>query len=358
MKKIFSILVVLMMFAGVFSIPANAEGVGPVDPENPVPSAETGAMTADGFQMWFVELQSAPTMDGTSKMTIAKDRTDFYAEAGELELNYKQRYAFSELWNGLSIEVSPSQISKLYRMNSVKAIYPVVTIAMPQTLPVSEPDLVSSLSMIGADIAQEELGYTGKGIKVAVMDTGIDIDHPDFGGTGVDDTTTFPNAKVITGYDFVGDDFNADETAVTYNPEPTPDEIPDDCAGHGTHVAGIIGANGAIKGVAPDVELGAYRVFGCEGSTTADIMIAAMERARADGMQVLNMSIGSAFQWPQYPTGQAASRLVNKGVVVVASRSATRDPMAYTRPVLRAWVKKSSALAQLIISTTTWLHSR
>ena len=47
---------------------------------------------------------------------------------------------------------------------------------------------------------------------------------------------------------------------------------------------------------------GAYRVFGCEGSTTSDIMLAAMEKALADDMQILNMSIGSSFQWPQYPT--------------------------------------------------------
>jgi hypothetical protein len=71
--------------------------------------------------------------------------------------------------------------------------------------------------------------------------------------------------------------------------------------------------------VAPDVTFGAYRVFGCTGSTTADIMLAAMERALADDMDVLNMSIGSAFQWPQYPTAQASNRLVNKGMVVVAS---------------------------------------
>jgi subtilisin family serine protease len=71
--------------------------------------------------------------------------------------------------------------------------------------------------------------------------------------------------------------------------------------------------------VAPDVTFGAYRVFGCTGSTTADIMLAAMERALADDMDVLNMSIGSAFQWPQYPTAQASDRLVNKGMVVVAS---------------------------------------
>src|SRR5690606_31428828 len=112
---------------------------------------------------------------------------------------------------------------------------------------------------------------------------------------------------------------NADDTSPTYNPVPSPDPNPDDCNGHGTHVAGIVGANGTVKGVAPEVTFGAYRVFGCDGSTTSDIMLAAMERAYKDGMQVLNMSIGSPYQWPQYPTAEAASRLVRKGMVVVAS---------------------------------------
>ena len=115
--------------------------------------------------------------------------------------------------------------------------------------------------------------------------------------------------------------YNADPASAAYQPVPHPDAYPDDCNGHGTHVAGIIGANDAtgLKGVAPDVTFGAYRVFGCEGSTESDIMLAAMERALADGMDVLNMSIGSAFQWPQYPTAVASDRLVNKGMVVVAS---------------------------------------
>ncbi|HAX81260.1 MAG TPA: peptidase S8, partial [Actinobacteria bacterium] len=93
----------------------------------------------------------------------------------------------------------------------------------------------------------------------------------------------------------------------------------DDCQGHGTHVSGIVGANGEVIGVAPDVTFGAYRVFGCDGSTTADIMIAAMERALADDMDILNMSIGSAFTWPQYPTAVASDLLVDAGMVVVAS---------------------------------------
>ncbi len=69
----------------------------------------------------------------------------------------------------------------------------------------------------------------------------------------------------------------------------------------------------------PDVVFGAYRVFGCAGSTTSDIMLAAMEAALADDMDVLNMSIGSRTQWPQYPTAAAATRLLKKGMVVVAS---------------------------------------
>ena len=73
--------------------------------------------------------------------------------------------------------------------------------------------------------------------------------------------------------------------------------------------------------MAPDVTFGAYRVFGCSGATSADVMLAAMERVYRDGADVLNMSIGENLQ--QLAAGarlaQAASRLVDKGVVVVAA---------------------------------------
>ncbi len=113
--------------------------------------------------------------------------------------------------------------------------------------------------MTGADIAQSELGYTGAGVKVAVMDTGVDYQHPDLGGC------FGPGCRVAFGWDFVGDTFNADPSSTAYNPVPAPDNDPDDCNGHGTHVAGIIGANGTVTGVAPDVTFGAYRVFGWVG---------------------------------------------------------------------------------------------
>jgi hypothetical protein len=146
------------------------------------------------------------------------------------------------------------------------------------------------------------------------MDTGIDYDNPDLGGG------FGRHFRVQTGWDFVGDAYNADPADPAYDPVPTPDPNPDDCNGHGTHVAGIIGAKGQVTGVAPGVTFGAYRVFGCEGSTTDDVMLAAMERILRDHMDVLNMSIGDAYNnWPGTPTAEAASRLVRKGVVVVAS---------------------------------------
>jgi minor extracellular serine protease Vpr len=314
MKRSVTLLVLLSLLAGLFAIPAFAGDEGPLEPLVPAPSAENGEMTDETPAYWFVELAGKPTADGGSQASLKKEQDAFRKEAKKAGLTYKERFAFTTLWNGLSIQAGASQFGKISSLAGVKAVYPVETIPMPATSPLADPELATALAMTGADIAQNELGYTGAGIKVAVMDTGIDYDHPDLGGC------FGPGCRVATGWDFVGDSFNADPSSAGYNPVPVPDPLPDDCNGHGTHVAGIIGANGDVVGVAPEVTFGAYRVFGCEGSTTADIMIAAMEQALADKMHVLNMSIGSAFNtWAQYPTAAAADRLVSKGMVVVAS---------------------------------------
>lgn len=276
------------------------------------------AAAAEGGRLWFVELSGAPTADGNSRNAVQTEKANFRAAARAAGVSYTERRSFDVLFNGFSVLVDDANRLKLSRLSGVKAIYPVEVIAAPapETAAGNAADLASAITMTGANIAQDMRGLTGAGIKVGIIDTGVDIDHPAFGGGGVAGATPFVgHPRIVAGYDFVGDAYDQGT-----NPTTVPDANPDDCNGHGTHVAGIVGANGGgLKGVAPGVTFGAYRVFGCNGSTSADIMVAAMERALADGMHVVNQSIGSRGQWPQYPTAQAASRLVNKGVVMVAS---------------------------------------
>jgi minor extracellular serine protease Vpr len=256
---------------------------------------------------WFVELTGNPEADGGAASSLDTERAGFKRDANEKGVKYEVRRSYRDLFNGFSVRASGSEIVKISRLPGVRAVYPVGQSALPKTALVSNPDLATAISMTGADIAQNELGLDGRGVKVGVIDSGIDLQHPDFAG------------RITNQYDFVGDAYNADPASPSFNPIPTPDPIADDCEGHGTHVAGIVGANGQVKGVAPAVSFGAYRVFGCDGSTDDDVLLAALERAKSDGMKVINMSLGSSFGWAQSPLARASSRLVKKGIVVVAS---------------------------------------
>lgn len=273
---------------------------------------------------WFVQTEGTATIRGGSARTNSTHTQQALSDADSLGLEVDVREKFSSLWAGFSAEMSEHDAALLAQSDSVQAIFPVMSISVPpEEKSQTKPEMVSALAMTGADIVQSELGYTGEGIQVGILDTGVDYEHPDLGGHG--DGTTFPTDRVTVGYDFVGDDYNADPSSEAYQPVPHPDSDPDDCYGHGTHVAGIVGAGGdpaegGVRGVAPDVTFGAYRVFGCNGSTATDIMLDAMEMALADGMDVLNMSVGAAFaSWPQYPTAVASDNLVDAGMVVVAS---------------------------------------
>ena len=291
---------------------------------------------AEGGRLWFVELSGSPTADGTALATVQAEKAAFRRNARAAGVRFTERRAFDTLFNGFSIEIDPAERAKLLSIPGVKALYPVevVQAPTPEQVAGTAPDLAAAITLTGASTAQDTLGLSGRGVKVGIIDSGIDIDHPAFGGTGTRGTTPFPNTRLVAGWDFVGDNYNAAGTTPG-ELNPVPDPVPLDCpstgvspitptspaaGGHGTHVAGIVGGNGGgIRGVAPNVSLGVYRVFGCYGSSSSDVIVAAMERALADGMQVVNQSLGAARQWPQYPTAQAADRLVRKGVVMVAS---------------------------------------
>ena len=289
--------------------PSHASGVASANPSQVTIDFDESATR------WFVELSGAPTVKGVTPAAVAREQAAFRKAARDAGVEFADRFEYQTLWNGLSIETSPRNAGTLRALPGVRGVYPVVEIAAPPRPDSgSIGDVASAIAQTRADIARNELGLTGEGIKVAIIDTGIDYDHPDLGGC------FGPGCKVAYGFDFVGNAYNAGDPS---NNVPVPGPDPDDCNGHGTHVAGIVGAAAAsedgVTGVAPNVTLGAYKVFGCGGSSSADVIIAALERAYADGMQVINQSLGAAFQWPQYPTSTVGDRLVEQGVVVIAS---------------------------------------
>ncbi|HZX00608.1 MAG TPA: S8 family serine peptidase [Bacilli bacterium] len=283
-----------------------------VDPEEdlaarPAPASVPVSEAEMDTRQWFIELEQPPLALGGALDAIRADKTALREAARSAGLELSPRFSYERLWNGVSVRADRGQLAALARLPGVKAIFPVQR-ARVASAPPNAGELLTSLSMTGADVAQDQLGLTGAGVKVAVIDTGVDYHHPDLGGC------FGPGCRVAFGHDFVGDAY--DDDAGT---PPVPDADPDDCGGHGTAVAGVLAADGAIRGVAPGVTLGAYRVFGCSGSTGDDTVLSALEQADADGMQVVNMSIVYDFQWPEYPTAQASTRLVEKGVIVVAA---------------------------------------
>ena len=198
---------------------------------------------------------------------------------------------------------------------------------------------------------------TGYGVKVAVIDTGIDYTHDDFVRNG---DVTFPTAKVVAGYDLVGDDYAPGEGGIAELPQP--DSDPMDCSiedggGHGTHVAGTIAgygikANGDTYGIAsterytstlntstfilapgmaPLASLIAIRVFGCDGSTelTAD----GIEKAVALGAKVINLSLGSPYGIKGGAEQAAINAAEKAGVtVVIAAGNEGSEPFLVGSP--------------------------
>ncbi|MET3684263.1 minor extracellular serine protease Vpr [Alkalibacillus flavidus] len=152
---------------------------------------------------------------------------------------------------------------------------------------------------------------TGQGVKVGVVDTGIDYNHPDLKNT------------YQGGYDVI--DLDDDPMESTQQ-----DGFP---TNHGTHVAGIIAANGDMHGVAPNAGIYAYRALGPGGTGTSAHVLAALEQAVNDDMDIINLSLGTDVNSPDTPLAQAVNQAFDLGtLIVVASGNSGPDPWSVATP--------------------------
>lgn len=244
----------------------------------------------DAAQTAQLQAQQRRVVAGQARLLAA-------AQAAGIELRLRQAYRY--LLNGLAVSLPAGQVDRLPGLPELKGAYP----DRPVSLHLSE-----SIALIGADQVWTLLDssgrpVTGTGMRVAVIDTGIDYTHPDLGGC------FGPGCKVVDGYDFYNND-----------PDPRDDH------GHGTHCAGIVAADGVLKGVAPGAQLVAYKVLSSTGAGATSTIIAAMERAAdpdqnpatADAVDVISMSLGSPGT-PEDPWVLAADAAVEQGIVLAVS---------------------------------------
>jgi subtilisin family serine protease len=254
--------------------------------------------------------------------------------------------SFQSALNGIKVSIPRNQVDALRRIPGVVEVRPVLTYTHENFVGVQR--IQAPFAWAGV------AGFHGEGVKVAILDTGIDYTHANFGGPGTSaafdaafatntqpaDPALFgPNApKVKGGTDLVGDNYDASGTGDALIPVPDPNPL--DCNGHGSHVAGTIGGFGILAdgttyhgpydqlthsthafrigpGVAPAADLYSVRVFGCNGST--NVIVEALEWAVDNDMDVVNMSLGAAFGTLDSADAVASDNAAKAGVNVVAA---------------------------------------
>jgi minor extracellular serine protease Vpr len=255
--------------------------------------------------------------------------------------------------NGVQVEIASSQLAALASLPDVVEVTPLATYVPTNSV---------SVPYIGAPATWDQTAFRGEGVKVAIIDTGIDFTHKNFGGPGTveafnDNAAKSTRAapaglfgpkadKVKGGTDLVGDAYNA-SSANPANRVPHPDPNPLDCAGHGSHVAGTAAGFGVREngttykgpwtsaaygdesfaigpGVAPRADLYAVRVFGCVGST--NVVVQALDWAVDHDMDVVNMSLGSSYGRADSATALASDNASAAGIIVVASAGNSGTP--------------------------------
>ncbi|MBC7954542.1 MAG: S8 family serine peptidase, partial [Cytophagales bacterium] len=249
--------------------------------------------------------------------------------------------------NAIAVRVDASRLASIAALPGVIKVRRVVH---------HEMSLSETVPYIGASAVQQA-GFDGTGVRVAVLDSGIDYTHKNLGGAGTPaaylaafgtspadprnttiDPSVFPTAKVTGGFDFVGD-------AWPTNGPRSEDPNPIDFQGHGTHVADIIGGrslDGTHKGVAPGVQLIAVKV--CSSVATSCNGIAILKAIDysidpngdgdpSDAVDVMNLSLGSSYGQVEDDSTLALSNAVELGVVVaVAAGNSANLPYVVSSP--------------------------
>ncbi|HEX5936495.1 MAG TPA: S8 family serine peptidase [Actinomycetota bacterium] len=301
------------------------------------------AVRSRQLNRYFVEMKAPAASDavtGTARATQAvasasvadaalRSQREAIAQVRNLGGTVTFRYRI--LVNAFSAKMSAQAASQLAKRPDVARVQPVSIV---------RKTLSTSVPFIGATKVWQDFGVRGQGMRVAIVDTGIDYTHASFGGEGTvqayeaNDPTfieqgSFPTAKVIGGFDFVGENYDVLD-ADTSNDIPRPDFDPLDEDGHGTHtgstVAGIRVPGQVGRGVAPAARLFAYKVWDV-GNSTDDVLVAAYERAVdpnqdgsvSDAVDVLSFSGGVDYGTLNSLEAKAAQRVVDLGTVFVAS---------------------------------------
>ena len=261
-----------------------------IGPRGPVMAAAWGPQ-----KRVLIRLRARPTRDRTApgnSAEISLQRRQLARDLAELDRRRQSTTRsrvtreYATLFSGVAATVDVAAIEEIRRLPNVAAVHDDVKVRAA---------LTQSVPLIGASSVSGTYDVTGAGVKVAVLDSGIDYTHADLGGClGV-------NCKVIGGYDFVNDDHD-----------------PRDDNGHGTHVAGIIAANGTLKGVAPGATLLAYKVLDSSANGYSSDVIAALEQATLDGAHVANLSFGGEGS-PDDPASQALDNATAAGMLSVVA---------------------------------------
>ncbi len=294
-----------------------------------------------------VELEGAPTIEqATEKGVLYKDLRVSERKMLESKITTEQANVqnsvesvapsieilenFTTVFNGFSAEVEAKYVEKIAATNGVKAVYE----STEYERPTEKPEMIHSKELVQAQRAWNEYGFRGEGMVVGVIDSGIDPSHKDMVLT--DNSTAEITKEEVDGLLANGSIKNGGyytaKVPFGYNYMDGNNQILDlgpDATMHGMHVGGTVAANGSeedggIKGVAPEAQILALKVFGNDPgfpSTYGDIYIKAIDDSIKLGVDVINMSLGATagFVDDNNPEQQAVQRATENGILVAIS---------------------------------------